>query len=41
MFSTCFLCVCGGGGGVRFSTSSFVKKITEPTPINKRLVSIT
>ena len=32
------LCVCrGGGGGVefRFSTSPSVKKITDPSPINK------
>ena len=28
------LCVCVGGG-VRFSTSPSVKKITEPPPINK------
>ena len=30
--SICFLlalCVCGGGGGVRFSTSPSVKKITD------------
>ena len=37
-FSTCFVCVCGGGGGgvggVRFSTSSSVKKITDPPPHN-------
>ena len=32
-----WLCVCvwGGGGGVRFSTSPSVKKITDPPPINK------
>ena len=30
------LCVWGGGGeGGRFSTSPSVKKITDPTPINK------
>ena len=32
------LCVCvcgGGGGGVRFSISPSVKKITDPSPINK------
>ena len=31
------LCVCigGGRGGVRFSTSPCVKKIIDPTPINK------
>ena len=29
------LCVCVCGGGVRFSTSPSVKKITDPTPINK------
>ena len=36
-FSTCFVCVCVlGGGGVRFSTSTSVKKkITDPPPINK------
>ena len=33
-FSTCFVCVCVGGG-VRFSTSPSVKKITDPPPINK------
>ena len=34
-FSTCFVCVWGGGGGVRFSTSPSVKKITDSPPINK------
>ena len=29
------LCVCVRGGGVRFSTSPSVKKITDPPPINK------
>ena len=29
------LCVGGGGAGIRFSTSPSVKKITDPTPINK------
>ena len=29
------VCVWGGGGGVRFSTSPSVKKITDPPPINK------
>ena len=29
------LALCVGGGGVRFSTSPSVKKITDPTPINK------
>ena len=29
-----FVCV-GVGGGVRFSTSSSVKKINDPPPINK------
>ena len=33
------LCVCGGG--VRFSTSPSVKKLTDPPPINKWLVPIT
>ena len=28
------LCVCGGGG-VRFSTSPFEKKMTDPPHINK------
>ena len=28
IFSTCF---CGGGGGVRISTSPSVKKITDPS----------
>ena len=32
-FFTCFVCVCGGG--VSFSTSPSVKKITDPRPINK------
>ena len=37
------LCVCGGGGRVRFSTSPYVKKITDPLlvindgPYNKKL----
>ena len=38
------VCVCGGGGGGgrgRFSTSPSVTKITDPLPINKRLVPIT
>ena len=30
IFSTCFVCVCVGGGGVKFSTSSSMKKITDP-----------
>ena len=32
IFSTCFVCVCGGGGGVgvRFSTSPSVKNIDRP-----------
>ena len=31
IFSTCFVCMCVcGGGGVRFSTSPSVKKITDP-----------
>ena len=35
-FSTCFVCVLGGGGGgVSFRTSPSVKKITDPPPINK------
>ena len=36
IFSTCFVfvCVCVCGGGVRFSTSPSVKKITDPPPIN-------
>ena len=34
IFSTCFVCV-WGGGGVRFSTSPSVKKITDHPPINK------
>ena len=34
-FSTCLVCMCGGGGGGRFSTSPSVKKITDPPPINK------
>ena len=31
------LCVCrgGGGGGVRFSTSPSVKKMTDPPPTDK------
>ena len=29
------LCVCGGGGGFRFSTSPPVNKITDTSPINK------
>ena len=33
-FSSCFVCVCVGGG-VRFSTSPSVKKITDSPPINK------
>ena len=35
------VCVWGGGGGVRFSTSPSVKKITDPPPINKWLIPIT
>ena len=32
----CFVCVCVvGGGGVRFSTSPSVLKITNPPPMNK------
>ena len=34
-FFTCFVCVCVCGGGVSFSTSPSVKKITDPRPINK------
>ena len=38
-FSACFVCVVvvvvGGGDGFRFSTSTSVKKITDPPPINK------
>ena len=34
------LCVCVGGG-VRFSTSPSVKKISDPPPINKSLIPIT
>ena len=30
IFSTCFVCVWEGGGGVRFSTSPSVKKIADP-----------
>ena len=36
IFSTCFVCVCvGGGGGVRFNTSPSLKKINDPPLINK------
>ena len=40
-FSTCFVCVGGGGGGVSFSTSPSVKKNPRPPPINEWLVPIT
>ena len=42
LLCVCVWCVCVCvGGGVRFSTSLSVKKITDPTPINKWLVPIT
>ena len=43
IFFHLLLCVCvwGGGGGVRFSTSPSVKKIKDSSPINKRAAPIT
>ena len=34
-FSTCFVCVCVGGGGGQVQYPSFREKITDPPPINK------
>ena len=34
-FSTCFMCVCGEGGGQVQYLSFREKKITDPPPINK------
>ena len=40
IFSTCFVCVCGGGGG-QVQYLSFREKNNRPAPINKWLVPIT